>query len=206
MIDSGLIAVNNQTEKAGENADAFQKVAAVVNSLVHQTGEIKKILATIMKISQETNLLALNARIEAARAGVHGKGFGVVAEEIGALAAETTEATKNIESILTQIKTSADIAINEVESASVTADAQSTAAAETSEVFHQIARELDVILSGTKRIADNFSQLAGSESGELSFSTDDGLSTESVKSIEYTVEHLNDLSVSLIGTISKFKT
>jgi methyl-accepting chemotaxis protein len=74
--------------------------ARTIDALVTSFGTIGEFLRGITKISQQTNLLSLNARIEAARAGVHGAGFAVIAQEVKALAGETGQLSANIEAQL----------------------------------------------------------------------------------------------------------
>lgn len=88
---------NESTEKG--MAQSFEKIVA----LEEQSQRISGILSTINDISSQTELLALNASIEAARAGKHGKGFAVVAESIGRLASDSTAATADIEKIIVEL-------------------------------------------------------------------------------------------------------
>lgn len=90
---NGMEQINSQTEKIG----------AVMNELIRQSAEIGEINGMITAIAEETNLLSLNASIEAARAGENGRGFGVVADEIGKLALQSQESAKGISVLIDRI-------------------------------------------------------------------------------------------------------
>jgi methyl-accepting chemotaxis protein len=97
-------------------ADAVSKSSDAVSSLGGKSQEIVGIVDTINSIAGQTNLLALNAAIEAARAGEAGRGFAVVADEVRKLAEESQRATKHIEELVSQIKQSTDQAVDSMES------------------------------------------------------------------------------------------
>lgn len=84
----------------GKSSDSMIKTVKLMEDLSKQSKEISSILSIIGEIAQQTNLLSLNATVEAARAGRHGKGFAVVAGEVKGLAARTAKATQEIESML----------------------------------------------------------------------------------------------------------
>lgn len=96
--------------------------AREVDGLAQQAGEISAIVQLIHEIADQTNLLALNAAIEAARAGEAGRGFAVVADEVRKLAERTAKATKDIEGLVVGIRDNSTSAKNAMETLSKTAD------------------------------------------------------------------------------------
>jgi methyl-accepting chemotaxis protein len=89
---------------AGEAVDKAQGADQSVTTLVDHMKGVGMVVDLIHSVAERTNLLALNAAIEAARAGEHGRGFAVVAHEVKALAGQTAEATKQIESKIAEMQ------------------------------------------------------------------------------------------------------
>ena len=96
VVDTNLTQIN-------QLQDRIQGVSSRINALSDNAQEVQKITNFIDSISEQTNLLALNAAIEAARAGEHGRGFAVVADEVRALASKTSQATEQIGDMLNQM-------------------------------------------------------------------------------------------------------
>lgn len=99
-------------------ADTVRDSSRVIAQLGQRSGEIGEIIKVIDDIADQTNLLALNAAIEAARAGEHGRGFAVVADEVRKLAEKTAKATKEIAKMIKAVQTETDEAVHSIEAGS----------------------------------------------------------------------------------------
>jgi methyl-accepting chemotaxis protein len=108
---SGQQIVVQASNVINQLADDVNEVSKVIGSLANNTQEIGSILDVISSISEQTNLLALNAAIEAARAGEQGRGFAVVADEVRNLASRTAESTNEIQTMINNLQNEASSAV-----------------------------------------------------------------------------------------------
>ncbi len=110
ITNQGMDVVRSTVQDIRDQSQRTRDDAAKIKALADQTVEIGSIVSTIDDIAAQTNLLALNAAIEAARAGEAGRGFAVVADEVRALASRTTKSTQEISQMVTQIQNDANVA------------------------------------------------------------------------------------------------
>jgi methyl-accepting chemotaxis protein len=109
--------INELIKGVNESAQANLESAKMVSQLERQSEEIGKIVHAVARIADQTNLLALNAAIEAARAGEHGKGFAVVADEVRNLAEMSEKSARGIQEVVNEIQTQVKVVASDTEAA-----------------------------------------------------------------------------------------
>lgn len=114
-IDNGIVTVGVLFESMDEVKNVVNNTKNVMDELTKQMTNVHSIVQTIENISEQTNLLSLNAAIESARAGEHGRGFSVVANNIGNLATQSKKATKDIGDIILKLYSMINLAAENVD-------------------------------------------------------------------------------------------
>jgi len=178
-LSSSITEISRQvSESTRVTSDAVREVKntdQTVVSLSEAAGQIGGVVKLIQDIAEQTNLLALNATIEAARAGEAGKGFAVVASEVKSLASQTAKATEEISSKITAMQGVTSTAVNAIRGIGSTIEQIShiigsiaSAVEEQSAATREIASNVEQAAAGTAEVAGsigNVSQAAGESRG-----------------------------------------
>jgi len=191
VANKGKEAVEKTLNEMEMIKESVFQAAGQIKSLGEQSSHIGQIIQVIDDIAEQTNLLALNAAIEAARAGEHGKGFAVVADEVRKLAERSGKATKEIAELITTIQKGTDKAVQamekdtqEVEIGSKLAHDAAQALAEiisminkATEQIHKISGAADILSAGSTKAVEAIDSVAGIT--EENLATTDEMTTNS---------------------------
>jgi methyl-accepting chemotaxis protein len=197
--------------------------AKLVEKLGNKSAEVTGMVKVIRDIAGKTNMLALNAAIEAARAGEAGKGFAVVANEIRNLAEQTREASKNIETLLIEIKKETDYTVTSMNQGLIEVEAGTVAISATYSTFNKIIEEIHIVAGDINTVSESVLELKGEtdrilnsidEINEIAETTSLGTQSvlagteeqaSSMQEINSLASGLSDMAITLKNIILKFK-
>lgn len=207
--NQGKIAVKTSRVGITNLSDILSDTAATIDGLATDCGAVTSTLTEIQGIAEQTNLLALNAAIEAARAGEQGRGFAVVADEVRALARRTQVSTENIEIIVARLVAGSSNSVKAMSESKdkVLENVQHSESVE--KIFEQIAKITQEINRISQEIASaTEEQTRASESITHQASTVNTLSDETAKIVEVNnkmIANLQTAFVELQNALVKFQ-
>jgi methyl-accepting chemotaxis protein len=138
-----------------ESAETNMESVKLVGELEKQSNEVGEIVQAVVRIADQTNLLALNAAIEAARAGEHGKGFAVVADEVRNLAETSEKSARSIRELVNEIQSNVKVVVEDIESAGKAANEEVEKAKKTTEDLVKIKEEVELVMAGIIEVSEN---------------------------------------------------
>src|ERR1700682_5947143 len=207
--EKGGQAVHNQIAGMNEIRSQIQDTAKPIKRLGESSLEIGEIVELISDITEQTNVLALNAAIQAASAGEAGRGFTVVAEEVQRLAERSAEATKHISAIVKSIQRDTQDAVEAMERSTQgvvqgtkTADEADQALREIGQVSNRLAGLIGSISTATQQQAESATKVAANMKAILAITQ---LTTEGTKQTAASAAKLTALADGLKSSVSGFK-
>ena len=209
VLEDLVKSLKNMVKEIHTSASREIETANRVTSLAEQTEQIKEIISIIKEIADQTNLLALNAAIEAARAGEHGRGFAVVADEVRKLAEKTQKSAGEIDSVIQMIIQSVETTKQEIEEV---AD-NSQQIAESTNLLIEKADNTNSKLIDTIKLSDNAIKETVKINNnvrvliqEIDKLLKDSEITEKIaKDLEKISKELKEITNEISGEINKFK-
>jgi methyl-accepting chemotaxis protein len=206
--DGGQVVVQT-IEKMKEIAKVVQQSALNIEKLGKSSTEIGAIISVIEEIADQTNLLALNAAIEAARAGEQGRGFAVVADEVRKLAERTTDATKQISYMINSIQKETEAAVQVMQKGNEEVQHGITLADNAGDALNRVVQSSEDVLDMVNSIASSSEQQAAT--GEqlaknvTAISEVAVSSAKNIESIARSSETLTEMTDNLQRVMKKFK-
>ncbi len=222
-LNSALQVINTTAESTTQGQNSLGEIkntmldintktthlSDTINKLLESSSQIGEILTVINDIADQTNLLALNAAIEAARAGEAGRGFAVVADEVRKLAERTTKATSEIENIISTLQNESERASQEMSSASISVTNGVEVIETTTTSFSKVVNGVSNVANTTYQVMEGFNiqhqtvQNVNDKTQVIASGIEE--SNAAVNEISITVDHLQERTEALKILVGQFK-
>ena len=223
IANDGKATIQSVVEQMSLISDSVSHASGVIKKLAERSDEIGQISDTISGISAQTNLLALNAAIEAARAGEHGRGFAVVADEVRKLAEGAGEAASKIAQLIENIQAETENAVQQTSQGMTVVETGKKVVADAGAAFDNIsdavndlARQAADILEGAKRSSKQVAKLVtlmesldeigrevSAETQSVSAATEE--QSAAIDEVAHASGKLSNLAQDLSNSADKFK-
>lgn len=209
VADQGYATVYETMEGINHIKELMETVAESVVLLSEQTQAIGEIITVVNDLAQQSNLLAVNAAIEASKAGEHGKGFAVVAQEIKSLADQSKQATEQVRKILGDIQKATGKSVLAAEQVSKAVEDGVKQTSESGEAIRNLAESISQAAQAAEQIAvSSQQQLAGMEQVAIAMENIKQATQQNVlgtKQAEQAAHSLSEFGKKLIEIVSRFK-
>ena len=203
-------------EIISDTAKAIQDISeevntssVVINSLAEHSTEIGQFVNVIREIADQTNLLALNAAIEAARAGEQGRGFAVVADEVRTLASRTQDSTAEIQRIIEQLQSGANQSVEAMKQGVAKAEHGVEKTEEVARTFSEVTQNVEEIVNATIQIAAAVEQqstmVVGIDDNTVNIANDADQVMQAAKNAAGAGQNLSELADHLSKQLAQFK-
>ncbi|WP_166242242.1 methyl-accepting chemotaxis protein [Paenibacillus turpanensis] len=222
-VNTGSETIRQLQESAEHSDQEMAQVGSSLSELLQASQQIGGIIRAITDISNQTNVLALNAAIEAARAGQHGRGFSVIAEEVRALSVQTNQSSKSVSKTIEQLQQQIELVGNRLEGARSSLQTQNSLVHEAHRSFDaiweavnaigtqidEVDQRMDTALKQNERFVDSLQQVAAIAE-ETAAGVEEITSTtieqnESVNRVAHGAARMNQMAAELFSELERFQ-
>ena len=209
LAGSGQTALTQMEQTMRHVMDASASIGAKLSLLNEKAGNINQVITTITKVADQTNLLSLNAAIEAEKAGEHGRGFAVVASEIRRLSDQTAVATYDIEQTVKEIQSAVSASVMGMDKFSEQVRRGMQEVQQISGQLSQIIHQVQTLVPRFEAVKDGMqAQATGAEQITLALTQLNDAAQQTVESLRQSamaIDDLNQVANGLRGGVSRFK-